>query len=151
MLKKILIGVGIVIILGMIGVSFMGYKFFKMANDKFEEHKPELRQYITMTVEDQNTYVEKNLDNIMGWLAENSEGKEKQAGLEKLKNAPDAKAAGIELGRSIVAMAILNSDELAAELEADIKEKFKKESEEFEARLDSWTKIADKYTPAENK
>lgn len=151
MLKKILIGVGVVIILGMVAVSLMGYEFFKMASDKFDEHKPELRQYITMTVEDQNAYVEKNLDNIMGWLAENSEEKENQANLEKLKNAPDVKAAGIEVGRAIVAMAILNSEDLAAELKDDLKEKFKKESEELSARLDSWTKIAEKYAPAENK
>ncbi len=151
MKKKILIGVGIVIVLGMVVVSLMGYEFFKMASDKFEEHKPELRQYITMTVDEQNIYIEKNLDKIMSWFANNTEDDINKENFEKAKAAPDAKAAGIELGRAIIATAILSSDDLKENLKADIKEKFQKESDELEMRWDNWTKIVDKYVPDKSK
>ena len=147
MMRKVLIGVGILIVVGMVIISLMGYEFFKVVNDKFDEHKPELRQYITMTVDEQNSYVEKNLDNIMSWLVKNADTEDNQVNFEKIKSSPDAKAAGIELGRAMIATAILSSDDLAADLKADMKEKFQKEADELQARMDTWTKITDKYFP----
>lgn len=151
MLKKVLIGIGIVVVLGVVIMSLLGYGAVKMASDKFEEHKPELRQYISMTVDEQNAYVEKNLDSLLSQVIKDSNNAEDQANFEKLKNAPDAKAAGIELGRSILAMAILSSDELTAELQDNVKAKFQKEFDELNTRVDNWTKIADKYVPNEKK
>lgn len=145
MLKKVLIAVGILAVVGVIVVGVAGYGIFSTVQTKFEEHKPELRQYITMTVDEQNAYVEKNLDYILDAVVKDATDDKQKQLYEKIKAAPDAKAAGIELGRAILATAILSSDELTENLKDEVKSKFEKESESLNTRLDKYKSILENY------
>ena len=143
-MKKILVGVGIFFVIAIAIFGFLSYETVSLVQEKFEAHKPELKQYITMNIDEQNAYVEKNLDFLIETMKNNANDKDKKA-WEQIKNSPEAKAAGIEVGRSIIAMAITSSEDLSANLQSDIKSKFEKEAKELEARFDKFSKIAETY------
>lgn len=144
-MKKILIGVGILLVIGAIIVSVAGYKVFQAVDEKMTEKEPEIRQYITMTVEEQNAYVEKNLEDFLDMAAKGSENAQDKEAYNKVKADPEAKAVGVEAGRAIIASWIVNSESLQADLNEELKAKFQKEADDLSNRMDKYSKVLEKY------
>lgn len=142
MLKKILIGVGILAVLGVIFIVGAGY--YAM-NKIIEEKEPEFRKYITMTTEEQNSYVENNLDFLLSAVIQDAKTDEEKATFEKIKADPEVKKSGVELGRAILAKMILSSDVIVSELNEETKSKLQAESEEVSKRFEIYSNIMEKY------
>ena len=153
MAKKILMIIGalVLICIVVLGVTMCGVK--QVADEKLKEKEPQLRQYVQMTEVDQNTYVEKNMNElfttIIGELKDDKEISKEN--LQKLESDPEAKAAGIQLGRSIVAMLIISSDNIVKDLIPADKDKYTKESDELSNRLDAYHGFMKKYGVAKEK
>ena len=153
MAKKILMIVGALVLVAIVvlGVTMCGVK--QVADEKLKEKEPQLRQYVQMTEVDQNTYVEKNMNElfttIIGELKDDKEISKEN--LQKLESDPEAKEAGIQLGRSIVAMLIISSDNIVKDLIPADKDKYTKESDELSNRLDAYHVFLRKYGIAKEK
>lgn len=147
MVKKILMIIGALVLIGIVvfGVTMCGVS--KVAEEKLKEKEPQLRQYVQMTEIDQNAYVEKNMNDlfttIIGELQEDNEVPKEN--FKNLEEDPEAKAAGIQLGRSIVAMLIISSENIVKDLSPADKEKYEKESNDLTNRLDTYHGFMKKY------
>ena len=147
MAKKILMIIGALVLVAIVvlGVTMCGVK--QVADEKLKEKEPQLRQYVQMTEVDQNTYVEKNMNElfttIIGELKDDKEISKEN--LQKLESDPEAKEAGIQLGRSIVAMLIISSDNIVKDLIPADKDKYTKESDELSNRLETYRGFMKKY------
>lgn len=150
-MKKILLILGILglMVLVVLGVTMCGV--MKVADDWVKEKEPELRQYVQMTEVEQNEYVEKHMDELFRRVEEYAEGhsenvsKEQREKWIEFEKDLEAKAAGIQLGRSIVAALIMASDPITAELSADDKTKYENEANDTEQRTETYTKFMKKY------
>ena len=142
MLKKILIAVVILAVIGIAGFLYVGNKI----DNAVKAREPEFRQYITMTVEQQNAYVEKNIDAFMQFVITEADKKGREK-FEQLKNDPEVRVAAINFGRSIVASFIVASEPIAKDLAEDVKAKLKAEAAEVEARGDKYKALLEKYNP----
>lgn len=140
MLKKILIAVGILAVLGIVGIVFIGNKI----DSALKAREPEFRQYLTMTVEEQNAYVEQNIDIFLQMMMQKADEKG-QAAFDKIKNDPEVRAAAVEFGRSIVAGFIMASEPIVKDMAEDVKAQIKAEADEIESRGDKYTKLLEKY------
>ena len=147
MAKKILLILAALVIVGIVvfGVTMCGVK--QVADEKLKEKEPQLRQYVQMTEVDQNAYVEKNMNDlftsIIGEFKDDAQlSKEK---FQKLEADPEAKAAGIQLGRSIVAMFVISSENIVKDLSPADKDKYQQESDELSNRLDAYHVFLKKY------
>ena len=140
MLKKFLIAVGVLAILGVVGVIFVGNKI----DTAIKEKEPEFRQYLAMTPEEQNAYVEKNLDIFMQMVMRNSEEKAKAA-YDKIKNDPEVRAAAVEFGRSIVAGFIMASKPIVKDMAEDLKAQIESEVNAVQSRGDNYRALLNKY------
>ena len=140
MLKKFLIAVGILAVLGIIGIVFVGNKI----DSALKAKEPEFRQYLTMTVEEQNAYVEKNIDSFLQMMMQKADEKG-QAAFDKIKNEPEIHEAAINFGRSIVAGFIMASEPIVKDMAEDVKAQIKAEADEIESRGDKYTKLLEKY------
>ena len=142
MIKKILIGV---VILGVILFALFGYGTYKVANEALKEHEPQLRQYLQMDEATQNKYILDNMNELFTKVDLDKDGKpedkEKLKRLMKLNEQPEIQKAFIDVGRSTLASIIMLSDSIVKDMSADIKAKYEKESEEFEARADKYSKL----------
>ena len=146
-----IIGALVLVAIVVLGVTMCGVK--QVADEKLKEKEPQLRQYVQMTEVDQNTYVEKNMNElfttIIGELKDDKEISKEN--LQKLESDPEAKEAGIQLGRSIVAMLIISSDNIVKDLIPADKDKYTKESDELSNRLDAYHVFLRKYGIAKEK
>ena len=148
MLKKILIVIGFLAVLGIGGMLFLGNKI----ENKLAEKEPEFRQYVTMTTEEQNAYVEKNFVELFNSLTDYSTKKEQaKAALEQIKSDPEALQTAVNMGRSIVASLILANENILKDLSADIHNQLKAEADEGESRAQKFNAYMEKYFPQENK
>ena len=149
MLKKILIGL---VIFGAIFVAFMGYGTYKVADEFLKEKEPQLRQYIQLDEAAQNKYILDNVNELFMKVDLDKDGKpEDKENLErlmKLNAQPEIQAAFVNVARSIMAGAILYSDPIVKDMSADVKAKYQKEADEFEARADKYSNLVE---AAENK
>lgn len=136
MAKKILTVVGVVAFLGLLAVVFM----FNKMEAELKEKEPELRQYIAMTVEEQNNYVAANIDKLM----ENFLSGEGKFDYQKMKQDPELNAALINYGRSMVSTFIVTS-QFYRELDTDTQAKIKSESDQREIRNAKLQALFDKY------
>ena len=148
MIKKILIGV---VILGFILFALFGYGTYKVANEALKEHEPQLRQYLQMDEATQNKYILDNMNELFTKVDLDKDGKpedkEKLKRLMKLNEQPEIQKAFIDVGRSTLASIIMLSDSIVKDMSADIKAKYEKESEEFEARADKYSKLIEAADP----
>ena len=148
MIKKILIGV---VILGVILFALFGYGTYKVANEALKEHEPQLRQYLQMDEATQNKYILDNMNELFTKVDLDKDGKpedkEKLKRLMKLNEQPEIQKAFIDVGRSTLASIIMLSDSIVKDMSADIKAKYEKESEEFEARADKYSKLIEAADP----
>ena len=146
MLKKLLIVIGFLTVLGIVGLVFVGNKI----DSELKEKEPEFRQYVTMTTEEQNAYVEKNFIALFSKLASINETDEKlQNSVAQLKADSEALQAGIAVGRSLIAGLILANEDILKDLSTEIHNKLKAEAEESDSRADKFKVYMDKYFPKE--
>ena len=140
MLKKLLIGIGILAVICVAGMFFFGNKI----NTFITEKEPEFRQYLAMSREEQNAYVEKHMNELMQMVMNYSQDQAKVA-YEKIKNDPEVRAAAIEFGRSIVAGFIMASDKIVADLSDELKAQIQSEVNAVQSRGDNYKALLEKY------
>ncbi|MBR6713602.1 MAG: hypothetical protein IKI76_11510 [Selenomonadaceae bacterium] len=142
MWKKVLLV--ILVILAIIG-AFTIYGSYKVVDNAIQAKEPQLRQYVQMDEAAQNKYLIDNYLEIMDGVDINKDGTpEEKAELELLKQvntAPDVKQALIEMCRSLMATAVLMSDNVTNELSASDKAKYQQERSQLETRLDKYGKL----------
>ncbi len=148
MIKKILLGV---LILGVLAFAIIGYGTYKVADETLKDKEPQLRQYLQMDEAAQNKYILDNINEILTKVDLDNDGKpedkEKLELLMKLNEQPDIQKALIELGRSLVAGVIMLSEPIVNDMNSDIKAKYQKEYDEFERRLDKYSKLVEAAEP----
>ena len=142
MWKKILLV--IVVILAIIG-AFTLYGTYKVVDNAFKAKEPQLRQYMQLDEAAQNKFIIDNFTELLEGEDLNKDGKpEDKEQLELFKKAnanPEIQQALADVGRSLMAKAILMSDAISKDMSADVKAKYQKESEQFEARADKYSKL----------
>lgn len=147
MLKKILMFIGILAVLGIGAMMFLGNKI----ETKLAEKEPEFRQYVTMTTEEQNAYVEKNFFEFFGAVTDYSTREEQaKAALEQIKADPEALQAAVNMGRSMVAELILKNENILKDLSAEVHNSLQAEANEGDSRAEKFKTYMDKYLPPEN-
>jgi len=142
MFKKILLVV--LVLLAIIG-AFTIYGSYKVVDNAIKLKEPQMRQYVQMDEAAQNKYIVDNYVEIMDGVDINKDGTpEQKAELELLKQvntAPDVRKALVEMGRSLMATAVLMSDNVTNELSADDKAKYKQERDQLTARLEKYSDL----------
>lgn len=142
MFKKILLV--ILVLLAIIG-AFAIYGSYTVVDNAIKLKEPQMRQYVQMDEAAQNKYVFDNYLEIMDGVDINKDGTpEEKAELELLKQVntnPDVKQALIEMCRSLMATAVLMSDNVTNELSADDKAKYQQERSQLETRLEKYNKL----------
>lgn len=151
MLKKLLIAIGILAVLGIVGLVFLNNKI----DSKLKEKEPEFRQYLTMTTDEQNAYIKKHLDELLSFISESrstsEEAQKEKAALQEMQNDPSAVQAGIEMGRSLVAALILSNEDILKDLSATVHEKLQAEADQLDSRSDKYNEYLEKYFPKSKK
>jgi len=142
MLKKILLA--ILAILAIVGAVAL-YSTYKVVDTSIKLKEPQLRQYVQMDEAAQNKYIVDNYVEIMDGMDINKDGTpEQKAELELFKqmnNDPNVKQALIEMGRSLMATAVLMSDNVTNELSAEDKTKYERERDQLTTRLENYNKL----------
>lgn len=153
MAKKILAIIGAIVIVAIVVLGITTCGVMKVADDWVKEKEPEMRQYVQMNEAEQNAYVENHIDELFRRVdvyAEKHPEEETPEDREiwkKFESDPEAKAAGLQLGRSLVATIIMSSENIIKELSAEDKTKYENESNELGTRTDAYMKILEKYFP----
>jgi len=144
MLKKILLVV--LVLLAIIG-AFTIYGSYQVVDNAIKAKEPQMRQYVQMDEAAQNKYIVDNYIEIMDGIDINKDGTpEEKAELELLKQvntAPDVRQALVEMGRSLMATAVLMSDNVTNELSAEDKAKYQQERSQLETRLEKYGKLVE--------
>lgn len=148
MLKKILIGI---VVLGAILIAILGYSTYKVADEVVKEAEPRLRNYLQMDETAQNQYILDNFNEVLPevdfYKSGKPEDKERLQRLMKLNEQPEIQKAFIDVARSSLASLILSFEPIVKDMSADTKAKYEKESKEFEARADKYTKLIEAADP----
>lgn len=147
MLKKALIGVGILAVLVVAGFVLVVISASSRMEDAFKAKEPEFRQYVTMSVPEQNAYVEKNMRDVLNAFGAKFDDAEFNDFVSKLETDPEAKTAGIEFGRSIIAEYILSSNSMADVINDENRAWLKADADAAEARSTQYAAILDKFGP----
>ena len=150
MAKKILAVIGAIVIVAFVVLGVTTCGIMKVADEALKEREPQLRQYVQMTEEEQNAYVEKNMDELFAGISREIKPDDTKIDKEKLaemEKDPAVRAAGIQLGRSLVATFIISSDAILKDLSDEDKSKFQAESAEMEKRLEAHSKLVNAYFP----
>lgn len=137
MLKKILIAV---LILGVIVVAFIGYSTYKLSNEALKEQEPMLRQYMQMSMSEQNEYIITHAKEIIAQSLEKATPKDKAALelAEKTKNDPTVQRALVNFGRSFMAALIMHSDAIVKDMIDDVKSDYQIEADALKANADAY-------------
>lgn len=131
--KKVVIGI---VAAGVVGLGVFTYGIVKLSNNVMEKLEPEMKQYVKMSTEEQDKYVIDNMENLLFKLKQFDD----EDSISLIKTDPAVRQAGIDVGRSLCASVIVDTDSIAAELTPAEKEKYKKEAAEAEARNDKFSK-----------
>ena len=150
MLKKILMVIGALTIIGVIVLVGGTYYVGNNITDELEKREPEFRQYVIMTTEEQNAYVSKNVDafyNLISSLAGESDEElaEFQTVMKQLDSDPEIFQAKVNWGRSIVATFILANENITKDLSADVLQKLQDEKNEKDAHYLEYKKLINEY------
>lgn len=137
MIKKILLTIVAILVAG---GAMMLYGTYKAADDFVAKNEPQLRQYAQMDEAAQNQYVVEHADELLSQAAVNAKPEEKAdvAFLNRIKDDPAVQKAVADLGRAIMAAAILHSDAIAQDLNDTLKAKFAQEKSELTNRLEKY-------------
>ena len=146
MAKKILAILGAIVLVAIIVLGITTCGVMKVADEALKEREPQLREYVKMTEEQQNEYVLKNMDDLTAAIAaeaktDSAEDQKARKSLDEIKTLPEYRAAGLKLGRSIVAMFIISSDPIVADLSPEDKAKYQAEYEQLEANLNAFMEV----------
>ena len=148
MVKKILLGV---VILGLIAFAIIGYGTYKVADEALKEREPQLRQYLQLDEAAQNQYILENIDELLSKVDLDKDGKpedkENFARLKELNSQPEIQKALIDTGRAVIATGIMLSEPIVNDMSAEVKAKYQAESDEFEARIDKYSKLIEAADP----
>lgn len=138
MIKKILLTIVVLLI---VGGALMIYGTYKVANEVLKEQEPMLRQYVQMTEEEQNKYILEHADEIITKAVANAKPEEKADVelVEVTKNDPAVKKALVDLGRALLAMAVMHSEPIVKDINADLKAKFQQEEDDLTNRLEKYS------------
>ena len=136
--------IGVIVLVG--GTYYVGNKI----TGELEKREPEFRQYITMTTEEQNAYVSKNVDafyNLISSLAGESDEElaEFQTVMKQLDSDPEIFQAKVNWGRSIVATFILANENITKDLSADVLQKLQDEKNEKDTNYLEYKKLINEY------
>ncbi len=137
MLKKILLTIAAILVAG--GAMIL-YGTYKAADDFVQKNEPQLRAYAQMDEAAQNQYVTEHADEILTQAQAEAKPEDKANVdvLNKIKDDPAVRQAMNDLGRAIMAAAILHSDEIVKDLNAALKEKFEQEKSQLTGRLEKY-------------
>ena len=142
MLKKVLLTILVILA---VGGALMMYGTYKVIDETIKEKEPQLRQYVQMDEAAQNKFILDNVTELLEGIDLDKDGKpEEKEKLELLKKAntnPEIQQALIEVGRSFLATGVLMFDSISKDMSADVKAKYQKESDEFEARADKYSNL----------
>jgi len=142
MWKKVLLTIVAILIAG--GAAML-YGTYKLVDDTLKAKEPQLRQYMQLDEAAQNKYIVDNFTELLAGADLDKDGKpEDKEKLELLKKAntnPEIQQALADVGRSLMAEAILMSDAITKDMNADVKAKYQKESEQFETRAQKYSKL----------
>ena len=148
MIKKILLGV---VILGVIAFAVIGYGTYKVADEALKDREPQLRQYLQLDEAAQNQYILENIDELLSKVDLDKDGKpedkENFARLKELNSQPEIQKALIDTGRAVIATGIMLSEPIVNDMSAEVKAKYQAESDEFEARIDKYSKLIEAADP----
>ena len=139
MIKKILLGV---VILGLIAFAIIGYGTYKVADEALKEREPQLRQYLELDAAAQDILSTADLDKDG-----KTEDKETIERLKELNTQPEIQNALIQFGRSVIATGIMLSEPIVNDMTPEVKEKYQKEVDELETRLDKYSKLIEAADP----
>lgn len=139
MLKKILLTIVAIVVAG---GALMIYGTYKAADDYVKEKEPQLREYVAMDEAAQNRYVLENADELLAQAADaKPEDKADTELLVKIKDDPAVQKALTDLGRAIMAAAVLHSEELAQDLGDKAKAQFAEEKSQLTTRLEAYANV----------
>ena len=142
MWKKVLLTIVAILIAG---GAVMLYGTYKVVDEKIQEKEPQLRQYMQLDEAAQNKYIVDHFTELLEGADLDKDGKPEDKGqLELWKKAntnPEIQQALADVGRSLMATAILMSDNITKEMSADVKAKYQKESEQFDTRAEKYSKL----------
>ena len=140
-IKGFLMLTGFLTILSVTGIFVL---FYKMDND-FKKMEPEFRQYLEMTVVEQNAYVEKNMNHLYREYILNYATEQQKADFEKLNKTPEVRIAAINWGRSVIANLILFSKPITKDLSVEAMAQLQAEANQRSSRADKYKKLLEKY------
>ena len=137
MIKRALLTIVAILVAG--GAMIL-YGTYKAADDFVAKNEPQLRQYAQMDEAAQNQYVVEHADELLSQAEVNAKPDEKAdvALLNRIKDDPAVQKAVADLGRAIMAAAILHSDAIAQDLNDTLKAKFAQEKSELTNRLEKY-------------
>lgn len=150
MLKKIFMVIGILAVIGVVVVVGGSVYFASKIATAVEEKEPEFRQYVTMTTEEQNAYVEKNVEEIFDIVfplsgANDQELAQMKAVMKELDNNPEIRQAKIDWGRSAVAMFIVDNEKITKGLSPEVLKSLQTERAEYDLRQLKYKQLIDNY------
>jgi gas vesicle protein len=154
MLKKILIGVGILAVIGIGAFLFFANKIVGEVKQEMQAREPEFRQYITMSVDEQNAYVDKSWNDLMKVIIKRVGGQnisEEEYNATFSNETPELKTARIEYGRSVIAAIILSMDSITKDMPAGIKAKLQAEADDTENRSKKYDALQKQFSANQKK
>lgn len=149
MLKKIFIVIGVLAVIGMGVAVFFTNKIVGEVQQELQAREPEFRQYITMTVEEQNAYVDKSWNDVVKGLIKkvSREGiSEEEYNATFSNETPELKAARIEYGRSVIAAIILGMENISKDIPDDIKAKLQAEADDVDNRSKKYDELEEQFS-----
>ena len=150
MIKKILMVIGALTIIGVIVVVGGTYYVGNKITGEIAKREPEFRQYVTMTTEEQNAYVSKNINELYSTIlplagVNDEEMAEMQTVMKQLDSDPQILQAKINWGRAAVAMFIVDNPNITKDLSADVLQKLQEEKNQYEVRQLEYKKLINEY------
>ena len=143
MIKKILLTIVAVFVAG---AALSIYGMYMAADDVIKTSEPQLREYVQMDEPAQNKYVLDHADELLAQAAletDDPEDKQTLNLLSEIKNDPAVQKATTELGRAILAAAVLHSEAIVKDMNAQLKAKFEQEKSELTDRLAKYSDVVD--------
>ncbi len=140
MLKKILLTIVLVLLAG---GALVIYGTYKAADEVLKEQEPMLRQYVQMSDAEKNEYIMEHAVELLSSAAAKAkpEDKENIELMEKTKDDPVVQKALIDLGRALMAKAVMHSDALVKEMNDTVKAKFQAESDDLTGALERYSDV----------
>lgn len=143
MIKKILLTIIAVLVAG---GALVIYGSYKAADEYVKEKEPQLRAYVQMDEAAQNQYVLENADELLAQASAEAKPEDKADVdfFNKVKDDPAVQKALTDLGRAIMAVAVLHSEEIVADLSDKAKAQFELEKSQLKTRLEAYGEVLEK-------